>query len=222
MTVGLTILALIVIGTLLGLLHRVYDRMRLTDSQALLFLILLIIGSFINIPILKGVRDISLNVGGGILPVVLAFYVLGKADASRERIRAMGAALISAAVLYGITKLMANFGHGRDIIDPLYIYGVTGGVISYIISRSRRSAFISGTLSVLFMDIIHLVELMIAGAPGEVMIGGAGAFDAIIVAGLVSTLLAEIIGESRERLAGGPAGGNELPSGMERKEGGEK
>jgi hypothetical protein len=35
-------------------------------------------------------------------------------------------------------------------------------------------------------------------------IGGAGAFDAIVLAGIVAILLAELIGESLERLTGGP------------------
>ena len=36
-------------------------------------------------------------------------------------------------------------------------------------------------------------------------IGGAGIFDSIVLAGLVAVLLAEILGETRERLQGGPA-----------------
>ena len=35
-------------------------------------------------------------------------------------------------------------------------------------------------------------------------IGGAGVFDAMIVAGIIAVALAEIVGETRERLSGGP------------------
>ena len=35
-------------------------------------------------------------------------------------------------------------------------------------------------------------------------IGGAGAFDSLILAGILAVLLAELVGETRERLQGGP------------------
>jgi hypothetical protein len=37
-----------------------------------------------------------------------------------------------------------------------------------------------------------------------VHIGGAGAFDSLILAGILAVLLAELVGETRERLQGGP------------------
>jgi len=37
-----------------------------------------------------------------------------------------------------------------------------------------------------------------------VLIGGGGAFDAVVIAGLLAVLLAEFIGETREWLQGGP------------------
>ncbi|MGE5557046.1 MAG: DUF1614 domain-containing protein [Bacillota bacterium] len=214
MTVGLIVLSILAILTLFGFLHRVFDRMRLTDSQALLFIILIIIGSFINLPLIKGPREVSLNIGGGVLPVALAVYVLAKADTSREKWRAVITVIITAALLYGLNRLMANFGHGRDLIDPLYLYGLAGGLIAYLVSRSRRLAFITATLSVLALDFIHLGELYLRRMPGQAMIGGAGAFDAIVISGLIATLLAETVGETRERLSGGPDSGDELTEGI--------
>jgi hypothetical protein len=37
----------------------------------------------------------------------------------------------------------------------------------------------------------------------RVVLGGAGVFDATIVAGLIATGLAEFVGETRERIEGG-------------------
>jgi len=43
-----------------------------------------------------------------------------------------------------------------------------------------------------------------ARIPGTVHIGGAGAFDSIVIAGIIAVILSELIGEGRERLQGGP------------------
>ena len=93
---------------------------------------------------------------------------------------------------------------GTDFIDPLFIYPLVAGLVAYLVGRSRRSAFIAATLGVLGMDIIDYIKILGTSAPGAVHIGGAGAFDSIILSGIIAVLLAEIIGETRERLQGGP------------------
>jgi hypothetical protein len=92
----------------------------------------------------------------------------------------------------------------RTVIDPLYVYPLVGGTIAYLVGRSRRAAFVAATMGVLSLDLIHWFWLISTRTPGTVNIGGAGAFDSIVIAGLVAILLAEVIGETRERLQGGP------------------
>ena len=53
------------------------------------------------------------------------------------------------------------------------------------------------------MDIAHLVEVVMKRMPSTVNIGGAGAFDAVVIAGIIAVGLAEIFGETMERLQGG-------------------
>ncbi len=224
MPIGVTLLIAVVALTFLGLLHRVYDRMYLTDVQALIFIVLIIGGSFINLPLSDGRIGISLNIGGGVIPLILALYVLSRANSTVEWVRATLATLITAAVLYGTVKLMAGFGHGRsalDILDPVYLYGLVGGIIAYVAGRSRRSAFVAATVGTVLLDIANLVELLVRGMPGRVAIGGAGALDVEVIAGLIAVLLAELVGESRERLQGGPVPNEDrkvdvvVPSGRE-------
>lgn len=203
MTLGVILLSAIVLLTFLGLTQRVFDRMRLTDSTALLFVGLLIAGSFINIRLMRTPVDISINLGG-LVPVALAVYILSRAGTEREWGRALLATVATTGALYGVSKLMAGFGHGRDFLDPLYLYGLIAGVVAYIVAaRSRRSAFVSATVGTMLLQIVHLIELLVTRQPGSVDIGGAGAFDAIIIAGVTSVLLAELVGETRERLGGG-------------------
>jgi hypothetical protein len=55
------------------------------------------------------------------------------------------------------------------------------------------------------LDLAQYVYLARSGLNGQVYLGGAGAFDSMIVAGVFAVLLAEIIGEVRERMQGGPS-----------------
>lgn len=208
-------IALIVIGVLVyfGVAQRLLDRMRLTDKQAILFILAVIAGSFINIPIARDPVDISINVGGGLLPLLLCIYLIVKADETVERVRAfIAAGLVAVATELGSIYLPHE--PEEMFMDPKLIYGIAAGLIAYIAGRSRRSAFIGGVLGIIISDIIHVYKLIQAGTPGSSNIGGAGVFDVTIIAGLVAILIAEIVGETREKLQGGPVLGPNRPEGL--------
>ena len=208
--IGITALFIVSVLVYLGLAQRVLDRLRLTDKEALAILAAIIIGSFMNIPIPIGRFATSINIGGAIVPVGIAIYLLSKAGTSKEWIRALVATAITAFAVYflgsllnsGITEPAGKYA----FLDALYLYPLVGGLVAYLAGRSRRSAFIAATLGVLIVDIIHYYWMISAGAPAgtPVNIGGAGAFDAIVLSGVAAVLFAEIIGEIRERLQGGP------------------
>ena len=72
---GVLVLLVLMIVVYLGLAHRLLDRLRLTDKGALLVLGALLIGSFVDIPISKGLIKITLNIGGALVPIALAIYL---------------------------------------------------------------------------------------------------------------------------------------------------
>ncbi len=205
----LGIIVLIVVSVLVyfGLAHRILDRMRISDKMALGIIAAMIIGSFIDIPISLGRVNASVNIGGGLVPVGLAIYVLTRAGTPKEWIRALIATGVTAVAVYytGSILMKGDPGGTFDIIDPIWIYPIIGGFTAYIAGRSRRSAFIAAILGVLLLDVFNWVYLVTTRTPGRVNIGGAGAFDSIVMAGIIAVLLAEIVGETRERLQGGPA-----------------
>ncbi|MTI84083.1 MAG: DUF1614 domain-containing protein [Firmicutes bacterium] len=209
--IGLIVLILVSVLIYFGLAQRVLDRLRLSDRAAFLIIAALIVGSFITIPLSTGRYDVSLNVGGALVPIILAGYLLSKAGTSKEWIRAVVATFITAGVIYG-----AGFAFGGvnaepggrlfGSLDAIWAYPLIAGIVAYVAGRSRRSAFIAATLGLVLVDLAYLVWLTTGGAPaGTVAIGGAGAFDAIVLAGVFAVLLAEVIGEVRERIQGGPS-----------------
>ncbi|KNZ70934.1 hypothetical protein Tfer_0616 [Thermincola ferriacetica] len=202
------VLILIVSSVLIyfGLAHRVLDRLRISDKTALAVIGAMIVGSFINIPI-PGAVPTSINVGGGLIPLGLCIYLLVKAGTSREWVRALVASVITGGALYYVFSIATRgaIEGSLGFLNSVYIYPLIAGIIAYIAGRSRRAAFVAATLGVLSLDIINYFYLRTTGTPGRVFIGGAGAFDSIVLAGIVAVLLAELIGETRERLQGGPA-----------------
>ncbi len=200
---GIILLVVVSILIFMGMAHRVLDRLYLSDRGGLFFIGAIIVGSFIDIPVWKD-PQISLNVGGAILPLGLAIYVLTKAGSGKEWIHSIIGIVVNVAVLYGVSKLY-RFDTSSGFIEPQYLWAIISGVIAYVIGRSRRLAFIIATLGLLAMDIVRIFEVVGNNLPSPVRIGGAGIFDTVIVAGILAVLLAEIIGESREALQGGPA-----------------
>ncbi|AZR72755.1 hypothetical protein BBF96_04720 [Anoxybacter fermentans] len=213
------VLLLIVVGVLIffGFVQRILDRLYLTDKAAILFIVAMIAGSFINIPISPRV---TINVGGGIIPIILAGYVLSRAGTIKEWVRAIVSTLITGAAIYFVaTYLFFNAGHTtRDIVDPQYVFAIIGGIIAYIAGRSRRSAFIAGVLGFLIYNLITLFRITFGGISGSVNIGGAGIFDTMVISGLIAVAIAEVIGETRERLGGGPIKGEDRPEGLKNTE----
>ena len=203
---GTMLLAIVMLVIFFGLGERVLDRMGLTNSQAVVTIIGILVGSFIDIPLWRGDIQITLNVGGAVIPLILAVYLLWKAGSAKERGRAILAAIATGAAtaVLGGVMMTGEVGDRLALIDPLYLYPVVAGLIAYLLGRSRRAAFVAAVLGVMSLDFIHWFWLAYNNVPGNVYLGGAGALDSIVVAGILAVVLAEVVGEIRERLQGGP------------------
>ncbi|MGB4163664.1 MAG: hypothetical protein WBK72_04435, partial [Bacillota bacterium] len=163
MPVGGIILLVIAALVFLGFAQRILDRMHLTDGQAILILAAMALLSLINITVSRANPRVIVNLGGLAVPVGLAVYVLVRATAA-EKARSIITALATGAVLYGITKVF-DFEEGQQIIAPIYLFGLVAGVLSYIGTRSRRTAFVTGVLAVIALDLANLIESVVRGLP---------------------------------------------------------
>lgn len=205
----LAITALLVI--ILG--HRALDRTGLTDKQALFVIGLIWAGSYFDLPIGR----VSVNIGGFIIPAILVVFLLVKASSNTERVRGVLAIVISALVVFGISYFF-DFGPENPsftFIDPMYLFGALAGVIAYLLGRSRRAAFIGGLGSMLLLGAASLVYQQVTeGGPAN--LGTAGFFTGALIAGLVAIILAEVIGETREMMQGGPEKGDNYPTGLKK------
>ena len=195
MTPGMLVLMLLAVGVFCGLLQRVLDRMYLTDRQALLLIGIMLIGTFIpNIHLGK----LTLNVGG-MIPTAICIYLMVKADTAKERLRSIVGCMITAAAILALSMLMPAEA-GRMPFDPMWVYGIFGGIVAWLAGRSRRCAFICGTLGVMLADTFNWGFTALQGYNTTLVLGGGGIADAAVISGVLDVLFCELLGETIERI----------------------
>ncbi|MDO4865249.1 MAG: DUF1614 domain-containing protein [Clostridia bacterium] len=200
MTIGFILLILTGLLILFGAGQRVLDRLRLTDRQAILFIALIIAGGFVpDIPVTD---TFAFNIGGALVPLALCVYLWTKADTFIERARSLLAALLTGVAVFSLGRLLPSEPENMAI-DPIYAYGIAAGLIAYVFGRSRRGAFIAGTVGVMLADLANWGYANAMGARQRLALGGAGGFDAVVIAGLLAVLISELLGEILERASRG-------------------
>lgn len=199
MSVGLILLAAVSALVLLGVAQRVLDRMQLSDRAALFIAISLFVGALI--PDIRLGR-VTVNLGGAVVPLGVCVWLLIKTDTAKEVLRALIGSVLTAGAVFALGRLLPDEPE-RMFIDPQYLYGLAGGLIAYILGRSRRAAFICGVLGVMLADTVSAVLTWRQGIGQTLALGGAGAMDSIVIAGILAVLLSEFLGELLERLSRG-------------------
>ena len=200
MSIGFILLIASGVLLLFGAGQRVLDRMRLTDKQAILFIVLIIAGGFL--PDIHVTETFAFNIGGALIPLGLCVYLIARADTFLEKARSVIAALLTGVAVFALGWALPA-DPAEMVVDPVIVYGVAGGVIAYIFGRSRRCAFVAGTLGVMLANLASWGYANAQGAEQTLVLGGAGGFDAIVFAGLLAVLLAELVGEIIERVKRG-------------------
>ena len=163
----------------------------------LLVFALCLLGSFINIPVwhdsptpptfylrpppVHG-RVIAVNLGGCLIPSLLALYVLRRARILQT--------LVAVGLITLISYLVATPTPGVGITMPFFITPLASAGIALILTRGRNSApvaYVSGVFGTLIgADLLHLSDLP---AVGVLSIGGAGVFDGIFLTGVIAAFL---------------------------------
>lgn len=200
MTIGMIILIVVAILILLGVGQRVLDRMRLNDKLALLFIALIIGLGFV--PDIRVTDVFAFNLGGAVVPLALCIYLFVRADTAWERWRSILASIITGAAIFAI-GMFAPDEPETITVDPILLYGLAAGLIAYVFGRSRRCAFIAGVIGMMLSNTANAFYVWSKGVPQDFVLGGAGAADGIVIAGIVAVLLAELLGEVIERMKRG-------------------
>lgn len=194
----------------IGVISIAFQKLGMSPVTGFMFFLLSLIGSAINIPIQEkthavqeeipipdlyrfwfGVKPrmlekqvIALNLGGCILPVLLAIYLFFRAP--------FLPVLICTVIMIIVAKALSRPVPGVGIALPAFIPPIVAGVLSMIFARQNAPAvaYISGVLGVLIgADLLNLNKLSKVGR-GVMSIGGAGVFDGIYLVGIIAVLIA--------------------------------
>ena len=182
-----------------------FERLGIAPELVLLILFFTLIGSLINIPITKRtveyyrevrfgwfqvpvVREsgIAINLGGAVIPLVLAIYLFFKAP--------LLPTLIATLVMIIIGKMLTKPVPGKGLAISMFIPPICATILAVLLAGQSAApvAYISGVLGVLVGgDLLNLHKARKLGG-GIVSIGGAGVFDGIFLVGLFSVLLTAI------------------------------
>ncbi|MEN9232725.1 MAG: DUF1614 domain-containing protein [Gloeomargarita sp. DG02_1_bins_92] len=127
---------------------------------------------------------IALNVGGGIIPTVLALYQFGRVNPL--------AILAVTGIVTGVSYYSAQVVPGIGIQMNALVAPLTAAMTAILITGGVNAApvaFAGGVLGTLIgADLLHLPEVE-RMTPGVLSIGGAGVFDGIALCGLLALLL---------------------------------
>ena len=181
-----------------------FENLGFPPGLVLATLVAMLIGSFINIPLGRRklvevteahffglfkrqrllAQGLSLNVGGAIIPLLIAGFLLFRVPLEETLI----ATLLMTLVAWKLSRVVP----GRGIVLPVLIPPLFAALFAFVLVPGEAAlvAFVSGTLGVLIgADLLRLPQVM-KGEVGTMSIGGAGVFDGIFLVGIVAALLA--------------------------------
>lgn len=181
-----------------------FEYLDVSLGLGVFFFFLVLIGSFINIPLGKrrlvkvnesqffGLfykpvwrnQGVSINVGGALIPLFVVGYFFSYIP--------IEPVLISAGVVALFSFIGARYVEKKGVLLSIFLPVLFAVFFALLLSPdfARETAFSSAVLGVLFgADLLHLPQILIKKG-GVMAIGGAGVFDGIFLAGVISALLA--------------------------------
>jgi uncharacterized membrane protein len=198
-----------------GAVSVAFQNVGITPFTVFLILIGTLIGSFINIPLIKLrtkisiIRDdydswfgltcripkveygeavtlLAVNVGGALIPTAVSLYLI-----SRSSVATIMLSLIGVLAVAIVTHAVARPVKGIGIATPAFVPPIAAAVAALVLfpEQPKTIAYVAGTLGTLLgADLLNLRKIPRLGAP-VASIGGAGTFDGVFLSGIIAVLL---------------------------------
>jgi Predicted membrane protein len=209
---------LLVVFVFLGLIGAAFGRIGFSAQAIALLLIAVLVGSFINVPLLtlesqsrvlqntyvsifgmtyrvpsaaEGSRKtvVAVNVGA-LIPSIVSLYLLWQFP------DIAGVAIVGVTLVAIVSHLTSRPVAGVGIVSPALVSPLVAAIYTIFvltqvpaIENGFALAYISGVLGTLIgADITNLNAIKKIGAP-VTSIGGAGTFDGVFLSGIIAVLL---------------------------------
>lgn len=183
-----------------------FEQLGFSSEATFLILILILVGSVVNIPLTKrkkiqverpyffglfkrsGIESqgITINLGGAIIPLCLSVFFLTRIP--------LEPVLIAIILMTIIAHHLAKIVPDKGIVLPAFVPPIFSALFALLLAPgfAAPTAFVSGVLGVLIgADLLNLRKIQKI-SPGMLSIGGAGVFDGIFLVGIISVFLASL------------------------------
>ncbi len=183
-----------------------FNFLEFSSITALVVLLLMLVASFINIPLSKKkvvevvdprfsgffyrtaqrTQGVSINVGGALIPLLIVGYFLPQLP--HEPL------IITTGVVAFFAFLGARFVEAKGVMISMILPVLFAAFFAVLLAPeyAAQVAFSSGVLGVLIgADLLYLPWIL-KKSGGNLSIGGAGIFDGIFLVGIASALLTAI------------------------------
>ena len=209
------ILVVVIFLLFVGVTGLAFAKVGFTPLTIAVILIATLVGSTVNIPILKlksiapivkeefvsffgivyrvpqveyGERTtlVAVNLGGALIPTAISFYLLWKMPG------AIIYAIVDVVIVAIVNHAVARPVKGVGITAPAFVSPIVAALVAYILpfGTPQIVAYVAGTLGTLIgADLSNLGVIPQLGAP-IASIGGAGTFDGVFLSGIIAALLA--------------------------------
>ncbi|MEY8213037.1 MAG: DUF1614 domain-containing protein [Colwellia sp.] len=130
---------------------------------------------------------IAVNLGGCVVPSILALYQLAQLFNAGMILMSVIAIIINVIICYQLSEIKAGVG----ILLPAFVPGVIAALCGLILTPENPPAvaFCAGILGPLIgADLLRLKQIVALNS-GTASIGGAGTFDGIVISGFIALLL---------------------------------
>ncbi|MFO7273358.1 MAG: hypothetical protein DIU55_000665 [Bacillota bacterium] len=194
MPVGPILIVVLAVLAAAGFLKGPLRRIGLSERAALLILAVMLAGSAVELPLAP---RLTLNLGAGLVPLVLSLYLLRGVRRWWEPVAAVGGAATGAASL-ALISLYFPPGLATELnlfyLDAQYLYAAVAGTLGCVIGYTRPASFAAAVWGSLAADVYHYLRHSAAGHADIVhRMGGGGFHGTALVAGVLALALSELL-----------------------------
>lgn len=195
MPVSPILLAILLVLIQFGLLARPLQRIGLTERGALMAVAAMLAGSLVEISVTP---RLTINLGTGVLPLVLAAYLLIGVKRWWEPVVALGGAVTGAGSL-ALLSLYFPTGEPTELnlffLDAQYFYALIAGVMGYLVGHTRRASFAGAVVGALAGDLYHFLTYVPGPTNQDLVfrLSGGGFHGTALVAGVIALTLADLL-----------------------------
>lgn len=198
MPVGPILLVILLVLIAFGFGAEAVHRLGLAPAGALVLVGGMLLGSLVDVPIAAG---LAMNLGGALIPLGVALFLLVTAEGWKEAVRSAGLAVAVGGAVYLAGRWFPP-GTPTELnlfyLDAQYLYELVAAVVAGALARTPRAAFSAAALGVVGADFAYWAGV-IGPSPDPAAIGhlgGTGFHGTALVAAVVAAALAHWLGVS--------------------------